>query len=64
MDLSNLKPHERVSYIVSRIKDPCPEGQHNYEDLVEVLGSSTMLDQICTICFNFKGWLYNWEDNV
>lgn len=63
MDLTNLKPHERVSYIVSRIKDPCPDGQHTYEDLVEVIGETKMLDQICTTCFNFKGWLHNREDS-
>jgi hypothetical protein len=61
MDLSHLTPQEKVAYITSRIKDPCPDGQHVYEDLVKVLGKSTILDQICTVCFNFQGWIYNWE---
>lgn len=64
MDLTHLKPHERVSYIVSRIKEPCQAEQHTFEDLVEVLGESKVDDQICTTCFNFKWWLYNSEDKA
>ena len=52
---------EGIEYIKQAAKNPCPEGQHVYDDRISVIGNRTMLNQICTVCFNFNGWIYNWD---
>lgn len=41
--------------------NPCPDGEHDYEDMVNAMGKATMLNQVCKICFDVQGWIYNWS---
>jgi hypothetical protein len=55
---SEMTPLERMIYATKAMENPCPDGQHVFEDSVNSLGNDTMLQQICKVCFTFQGWIY------
>ena len=55
----NMTPAERMQWAAKAMQNPCPEDQHEYQDLVfttETMGA--MLHVICTKCFSMQGWVY------
>lgn len=56
-----LTPLERAQFISRARENPCPEDNHVYEDMVISMGQGTMLNQVCKICFDIQGWIYNWD---
>lgn len=56
-----LTPQERMQIISRAMANPCPEDEHVYEDRVDAMGNATFLSQICKVCFNMQGWIYNWQ---
>ena len=54
-----MTPAEKMSYVSEAMANPCDE--HDYEDSVNMIGDATMLQQVCRVCFNIQGWVYNWD---
>jgi hypothetical protein len=52
---------ERVKAITIARQNPCGDGNHTYEDRVVSMGKATMLNQVCIVCFDTQGWVYNWQ---
>lgn len=52
---------DRLAMIYQARMNPCPDGEHDYEDMVNAMGKATMLNQVCKICFDVQGWIYNWS---
>jgi hypothetical protein len=55
----DMTPAERMQVAIEAMQNPCEV--HDYEDSVNAMGEATMLHQICKVCFDVKGWIYNWD---
>jgi hypothetical protein len=58
---ADLTLEQRIEIITEARKNACPDDNHVYEDMVFTAGNGTMLNQVCKICFNVQGWIYNWD---
>jgi hypothetical protein len=59
--ISDKEFEERLKKISNAMANPCEPGDHTYQHSVVPIGESTMLNQMCSKCFDVMGWIYDWE---
>ena len=58
---AELPIEERLKRISQAMSNPCKPGEHQYNHSVAKVGDGTMLNQVCSKCFDVMGWIYDWQ---
>jgi len=60
--MNNEELEQRIELIKRMRANPCPDGQHDYQDhLFATESMGTMMHVLCSKCLDMQGWIYNWE---
>lgn len=62
MNENNWRPDslaDRMMHLTLAMNNPCAEDEHTYSDQVVALPNGTMLSQMCTVCYVYRGWIYS-----
>jgi hypothetical protein len=44
------------------MSNPCEDDEHDYQYSVGSMGKATMMHQVCSKCFDFRGLIDNWQE--
>jgi hypothetical protein len=53
---------QRLQKFHDAMSNPCNEDEHDYQYSVGSMGKATMMHQICSKCFDFRGLIDNWQE--